>query len=140
MKKILLAFAVVALATSPALAGSKNKNNNVSQSWSQSQASSRSSINQQDRAQAPGFGVGGGYCSDAVSASFPGGGFGFSTMSRVCKQEKLLGMADTYYGRPAARQVGCENVKEFRSLPACVNGRNQRAAAIQRRDRARYGN
>lgn len=134
MKSIAIAI-VLAVVASPAFAGgNSNKNTNVAQSYSASQ----SSINQQDRRQAPGFGVGGGYCSDAASISVPGGGFGFSTMSRVCKQEKLLGMADQYFGRPAARQVGCEQVKEFRNLPACINGRNSKAAAIQRRDRAKY--
>lgn len=139
MKSIIIA-AILSVIAGTAVAGDRNhiKNTSVSQSWSQS--SSKAAINQQDRAQAPGFGVGGGYCSDAASVSFPGGGFGFSTMSRVCKQEKLLGMANTYYGGSAARQVGCENIREFRTLPACVTARNRQAAAIQRRDRARYGN
>lgn len=136
MKYILLA-AVIASLASPAMAGqvNKSKSTSVSQSYSQS----NSSINQKDRLQAPGFGVGGGYCSDAFSLSGPGVGFGFSAMSKVCKQEKLLGMADTYFGRPAAQQVGCEQVKEFRSLPGCVKGRNAKAAAVQARDRRNHG-
>lgn len=140
MKRTIATLIALSICGAPAFAGDRNhiKNTTVSQSWSQS--SSKSSINQQDRAQAPGFGVGGGYCSDAASISVPGGGFGFSTMSRVCRQEKLLGMANTYYGGAAARQVGCENIREFRTLPACVNARNQNAANVQRRDRAKYRN
>lgn len=144
MKRFVIAAACLLLATS-VNAGDMapyrgDRNSSSSSSVSQSYSQSGASINQRDRAQAPGFGVGGGYCSDAASLSFPGGGFGFSSMSKVCKQEKLLGMADTYFGRPAARQVGCENVKEFRSLPSCVQARVNKAAAIQRRDRAKARN
>lgn len=127
-------LAVAALLVLMPVAAFAGDNTSVSQAYSASQ----SSVNQQDRAQAPGFGVGGGYCSDAASLSVPGGGFGFSTMSKVCKDEKLLGLADKYFGRTAARQIGCENVKEFRTLPHCINARNAKAAQIQKRDRAKY--
>lgn len=134
MKLAIIALAL--LAPSVAFAGGNdNRNHNVAQSY----AASNSSINQRDRLQPGATGGISAYCSDGIAIGFPGGSIAASTMTRVCKQEKLLGMANTYYGGAAARQVGCENVKEFRTLPACVRGRNATAAAIQRRDRAKYG-
>lgn len=135
-RNILTAASIVVMCivfSTLAFAGDKNSSTSTSISQNFNQNSINNSI--KDRAQAPGFGVGGGYCSDAFSASGPGFGFGFSAMSKVCKQEKVLGMADQYYGRSAARQVGCESVKEFRSLPACVAARIAKSRSVQLRDR-----
>lgn len=71
-----------------------------------------------DRLQAPGFGVGGGYCSNAASVSFPGGGFGFSFMERMCKTEVGARVAKTYLGTQPAAQYVCMQ-PEFRNLTAC---------------------
>ena len=88
-------FTAATVFTTPVFAGdwgNRSTNVSVAQSASQSSAAaSNSGVNNstsfRDRLQAPGFGVGGGYCSNGLSVSFPGGGFGFSAMERTCKTE-----------------------------------------------------
>lgn len=110
------------------------KTNVSSQSYSQSRSSSRatggnaasaannSGVNNstsfRDRLQAPGFGVGGGYCSNAASVSFPGGGFGFSFMERACKVDINARVAKTYLGSQPAAQYVCQQ-REFSNLSVC---------------------
>lgn len=139
MKFIAIAAAVVLASTSFASAGqwgqrSENTNVNVSQSNAQSRSSARAqggnaqsvannagntqTTNFRDRLQAPGFGVGGGYCADGLSISFPGGGFGFTSMARMCKTEMGARVANTYLGRQSAAQYVCSQ-SEFRNLSAC---------------------
>ena len=132
MKLTTITIALAMLA-SPVFAGDwgqRNSNFNVNQSSSHSRSSARaeggnatnSGVNNstsfRDRLQAPGFGVGGGYCSNGLSISFPGGGFGFSSMERACKTEISARVARTYLGPQAAAQYVCTQY-EFRSLAAC---------------------
>jgi len=114
--------------------GNKNTNNSYSQSYSQSRSSSRAqggnaastannagntqTTNFRDRLQAPGFGVGGGYCADGLSISFPGGGFGFTSQARMCKTQMGAQIVKTYLGMNPARQYVCSQY-EFRMLTAC---------------------
>lgn len=136
MKLIAIASAFVLVASS-SFAGqwgqqSRNTNVNVSQSQSYSQSRSNaratggtainSGVNNsttfRDRLQAPGFGVGGGYCADGLSISFPGGGFGFTSMARMCKTQMGAAVARDYLGRQSAAQYVCSQ-SEFRNLTAC---------------------
>lgn len=147
----MMKFAVVtaiaaALMATPSMAGQWGqrsegvnvKNNVSSQSYSQSRSNARATggnassaannagnsqvSNFRDRLQAPGFGVGGGYCSNAASVSFPGGGFGFSFMERMCKTEVGARVAKTYLGATPAAQYVCSQA-EFRNLTVCRGGR-----------------
>lgn len=135
--KSVIAFAAALLISTSAFAegNNRNYNNNVAaaQSFSQSRSSSRSNSNSasqainsgvnnntniRDRLQAPGFGVGGGYCSNGLSVSFPGGGFGFSAMERMCKIEIGARVVRTYINAPNAASYVCSQY-EFKNLPAC---------------------
>lgn len=130
MKCIILVATILAFAAPATFANDWGNKSNIkvrSSSSSYSESSSRSTANNngntqstnfRDRLQAPGFGVGGGYCSDGLSVSFPGGGFGFSSMVRVCKTEIGARVAKTYLGPSAAAQYVCQQ-PEYRSLAAC---------------------
>lgn len=130
MKSLFVSFISAAIvftltAIAPASAGewgqrgdTNIKVRSVSNSYSQSSSSSRSSINQQDRLQAPGFGVGGGYCSNAFSVAFPGGGLGFSAMERMCKLEKGADIVSKYVSKGDATAYVC-NQAEFAQVPTC---------------------
>lgn len=133
MKLFIASFAAVVLAASSSFAGqwgqqqsntNVNVRNNVS---SHSSSSSRANANNagntqttsfRDRAQAPGFSVGGGYCADGLSISFPGGGFGFTSMARMCKTQMGAAIAQDYLGKQSAVQYVCTQ-SEFRNLTAC---------------------
>lgn len=135
MMKLTTSVIAISLLASSAFAsdwGQRNNNFNVNQSSSHSASKSSAraeggnatnagnsqTTNFRDRLQAPGFGVGGGYCSNGLSLSFPGGGFGFSAMERVCKTEISARVAKTYLGPQAAAQYVCSQ-SEFRNLSAC---------------------
>src|SRR6478609_3822091 len=125
MRKVLVAAAALVLSFGAANAeGNKNYNNSSSNSASFARSSSRATggaggnasasnngnsqtTNFRDRLQAPGFGVGGGYCSNGLSISFPGGGFGFSSMERMCKVEIGARVAKSYLGSNSAAQYVC---------------------------------
>jgi len=142
LKSIVLAAAALLVTSQVTMAGqwgqqASNQNVNVrnnvsSQSYSQSRSNARAtggnaaanntgvnnSTSFRDRLQAPGFGVGGGYCADGLSISFPGGGFGFTSMARMCKTEMGARVAKTYLGQQSAAQYVCSQA-EFRQLTAC---------------------
>lgn len=121
--------------------GGGNRVNSYSEAYSSSKSTSRatggkaeanannSGVNNstsfRDRLQAPGMGVGGGYCSNALSLSFPGGGFGFSAMERMCKIEIGARVVNTYINRPNAAAYVCGQ-REFANLPACRSARTPR--------------
>lgn len=121
MKLLIAALACLTLATAPAFAEG-NKSSSFSESYSSSRANNNNNVSNntkfQDRRQAPGFGVGGGYCSNGLSVSGPGFGFGFSSMDRMCKVQIGAGIAKDYLGKPSAVEYVCQQ-GEFKSLNAC---------------------
>lgn len=139
MKLIAIASAILVASFSFASAGQWGQGNNTdvrvrnnvsSQSYSQSRSNSRATggdasnsgisnnTNFRDRLQAPGFGVGGGYCANGLSISFPGGGFGFTAMERMCRTEIGARVAKQYLNPQAAAQYVCSQA-DFRNLTVC---------------------
>lgn len=137
--KIALAIVMAATLSVPAFAeGNKNTNtnNSYSQSYSSAHSSSRAqggaggaggsannagnsqTMNYKERLQAPGMGVGAAYCSNGLSFSGPGFGFGFSAMERMCKIEIGARVVRTYINAPNAASYVCSQ-REFSNLPAC---------------------
>lgn len=130
MKTIMLGVIAAAVTFAGNAYAEGGKNINHSSSYSESNSSARANnrnsvsnnvsnnTNFQDKRQAPGFGVGGGYCANGLSVSFPGGGFGFTMMERMCKTEIGARVAKTYLGAPSAAQYVCRQ-SEFKMLSAC---------------------
>lgn len=115
------AVAAIAMIASPVLAkDTKIKTvaqaTAISQNQNVNQNNNRSSVNVERSA--PGFGVGGGNCSDAVSLSLIGGGGGFSFMNGVCKDEIKVGIVGRSLGSAAQAEFTC-GLSYARNLSAC---------------------
>lgn len=127
MKVLAIAAALVLAATSAYAGGrdgysqTRNTNINVNQSASASNSnasnkgvSQRTSFN--DRLQPGSVGIGGGNCSDGFIVSFPGGGIGANTTSKVCRDGMDIATAKDLWGPATARNVACYLRPALRNL------------------------
>ena len=106
-----------------ARASARQTNSQSYEGYNGIDGSGNSTNNFKDRLQAPSFGVGGGWCSNAFSLSVPGGGFGFSSMDRMCRLQIGAEMVQRYISRPNAAAYIC-NQREFaNTVPACIRAR-----------------